>query len=427
MDTRVIPHSLEAERALLGSILLSDKAWSEVASEVEARHFFRHAHQRIFEAMQRCKDRGLTIELVTLRDTLGKELEDVGGASYISSLIDGMPLAMNVRHYATILREKTLLRDLIDAGNKLVAEAYGSEEIAAAVLEDGVRSLLALSQPAMTGPVSVGQAVREYVSDLDISDANLLPTGYRDLDYQLGGGLKPKELTIIAARPSVGKSSFVFGLSKYAAFAGSPGIIFSLEMSKEASAARMLSAEARVNLSRRSSELSNADHQRMAEAWERLDTLPLLIEDSARTITQITAWCHRLQQRAEGLKFAVIDYVQLMGGGNSDKRHQEVAVIAKGLKQMAVDLGLVVIACSQLNRAPESRQDKRPHLSELKESGALEEVADIAVLLYREEMHNSTEENAGIAEAIIAKQRNGPTGVTRLAFLRQFAQFADLA
>jgi replicative DNA helicase len=431
-DDRVVPHSLEAEKALLGSVLLKDAVWPEVASDVIARHFFRAAHQVIYEAMGQCKERGLAIELVTLKHVLGSRLEGVGGSAYIASLIDGMPIAMNVKHYATIVREKALLRDTIDAGNALVAAAYGSDDEPAQVLEDGVRSLLSLAVKSATGPVPVGTAVREYVTALDTdATASVLPTGHHDLDELLAGGVRKGELTIVAARPSVGKTSFALGIGKAAAHAGGPGVVFSMEMRRQALAGRMLAWESRVDLHRASAHaLSGDDYARMTDAWAKMDTLPLLIEDSVTTLTQATAWCQRLQQRPEGLACAVFDYIQLMSAPENRQdrsRNESVGSLSRGLKRLAQDLNIAVVACSQLSRAPEGRQDKRPHLSDLRESGALEQDADVAILLFREEMYKKTDDNAGIAEAIIAKQRNGPTGVTRLAFLSQFAQFCDLA
>jgi replicative DNA helicase len=425
-DDRVVPHDLDAERALLGSVLLRDAVWAEVASEIEPRHFFRDAHRVVYEAMRRCKERDRAIGLVTVKDALGTQLEPVGGPAYLASLVDGMPLSINVRHYAAIVREKALLRDVIDAGNRLVAAAYGSDDDPAQVLEEGVRELLALAAPRQAGPVPLGQAVRSYVDALDTAGAAAIPTGYTDLDDLLGGGVRRKELTIVAARPSVGKTSFALGAARHAAGAGYPGVVFSLEMSKEACAGRLLSAEARVALHRSGAAMSTHDGQRMAEAWAKLDALPLLVEDAATTLTQIDAWCHRLAARPEGLAWAVVDFVQHRSMRGRE-RHDQIAAAARGLKRTAVSLDLAVLACSQLNRAPEGRQDKRPHMSDLKESGALEEAADVGVLLFREEMHKATDENRGVAEAIVAKQRNGPTGVVRLFFRREFSQFCDLA
>ncbi len=426
MDERVVPHSLDAEKALLGSVLLRDAVWADVSAEVEAQHFFRAAHQEIYEAMRRCKERGLGIGLVTLKDALGSRLDGVGGPAYIASLIDGRPLSTNVKHYAQVVREKALLRDVIDAGTNLVAAAYGSDEPPEVVLEEGVRSLLALSAPRSSGPVPVDAAVQAYVQAMDTDVAQALPTGFADLDELLAGGLRRKELAIVAARPSVGKSSFALGVARTTAAAGLAVAYFSLgDMSKEALAGRLLAWESRVALRRRQG-LDERDGARVADAIGRFAALPLVIEDSASTLTQLHAWGHRLSMRTEGLALLVVDFVQQISM-KADKRHDQIGAAARGLKRLAIELDAAVLACSQLNRAPEGRQDKRPHMSDLKESGALEEAADVAVLLFREEMHRKTEDNHGIAEAILAKQRNGQTGVVRMVWREELAQFCDLA
>jgi replicative DNA helicase len=425
---RPLPHDLMAERAVLGAVLLDAHALATVAAVVRARDFFRDAHRRIFGAMTVVQAAGAKPDFVTLCDELRKrgELDDVGGPAYIAALVDGMPLQSNVAAHAEIVREKARLRGLLSAANRLLVVAHGEEVPAARLVEDAVRELTGCVEVSGAGIIVELEAIRQYVASVTADEGKPLLTGYADLDA-LVGGVRPGELVVVAARPSVGKSSFALGLGRAVAQAGRTVLFCSLEMSVRTLAARLLAWESGVPAAKfERSTASEAEYARMMEAAGREERLPLYIEASARTLTEVGAWGRRLRKERE-LACLIVDYLQLL---LPESRHEsgeaEVASVVRALKLLAVDLDIPVVALSQLNRAPEQRRDKRPHVSDLRGSGAIEQACDLALLLFREEMYRPKPENAGIAEVIVAKNRNGPVGTVRLQFEKALAKFNNL-
>lgn len=431
LTDRAFPHSLEAEAAVIGALLVRGDRWHEAAAVLRPEDFYREAHRLAYEAMGKVVGQGSTVDYLTVKDALGPEgLEKVGGPSYLLRLTD-TPRGGDIATHARLVLEKARLRAAIRAGTEMVEAAFSASEPCADLVERGVQALLGLSAGDPAGSAPVGRIVQDYIVSLDDStlSGTVVPTGFADVDELLAGGVRTEDLTIIAARPSVGKTAWATRMATLAARSGHPGAYFSLEMSKRALAERMISSEAGVDAHRmRTRMFAEADYYRLSQAAEGLGGLPLEINDDAgMTLTRLASACHLLKRRKEGLKFVVVDYLQMLSGGRYERRHDAVAAISRGLKAMAKQLGVAVIALSQLSRAPEGRTDKRPQLADLRESGALEQDADVAILLFREEMHKKDDEVKGIAECIVAKQRNGPTGVVRLAFLAEWAQFRDLA
>ncbi len=430
---RTLPHSIDAETAALGVVLAHGDLWPELAARLTAGDWFRDAHRRVFEAMAVLAEQAVAVDFVTVKEQLVRagDLDEVGGPAYLASLADGVPRSTNLAHYAGIVADTARLRRIIGVTNKLQAAAYEYGTTSAELVETGTRDLLALASVGDADAVQIGAAVADFLASLDEDQsASVVPTGFTDIDSLLGGGLRRGDMTVLAARPSVGKTAFAMNTAEHAAGRAYPAVMFSLEMATRPLVSRSISGRARVPLARlRGGHIDEHDGVRLAEAQMALDALPLYIQDAARTLTQIAAWTHRLQQRPGGLALVVVDYLQLLAheGGALDSRQREVSAISRGLKRLAQDQHLAVLALSQLSRAPDERTDKRPHLSDLRESGQIEQDADVVVFLFREEMHKPTDENRGIAEAIIAKQRNGPTGVARLAFQKDYVRFADLA
>lgn len=428
MDERVLPHNLEAERAALGAAMISEPGLRTILAMLLPGDFFRKAHRDIVVAMQELTEASVTIDAITLIDRLRStgKLEDVGGPAYVASLMDGVPHSTNAEHYAAIVKEHARLRGIIDASNDMTASAYASMS-AAAVVSFGVDRLMKQVGSPAQRPVDIAQAAVEYTQALDAGTA-LLPTGYIDLDG-LVGGLPIGGLTVIAARPSVGKTTMSLGIADRVAQRGRGAVYFSLEMRRAELGARIVSWRSRVpttNLER--GVASDADYANVVEAQANLVGLPLYVDESSTTLVEIDAWCRRLRDQFGDIACVFVDYLQLlMTTSRQASRQEEVASISRGLKRMAKELHVAVVALSQLSRAPEARSDKRPHLSDLRESGALEQDADLAILLFRPEMHKRTDDNEGIAECIVAKNRTGPVGVTRLCFMESLAQFDNLA
>jgi replicative DNA helicase len=430
---RTLPHNLEAERSVLGAVLLHPEALAVAVSHgLVGAAYFRDAHRRIFEAMQALAARDVTIDLVTLKEELGRksELEEVGGPAYISALVDGVPRSANVEHYTELLLEKQRLRQTIAAANKVLARAYDGEATSAAIIESGVDALMLVAPATRHEPVPIGTAVSDYILSLDQAETvGVVPTGFTDLDEILGGGLHRQELTVLAARPSVGKSALALQMATASARIGSPAVLFSIEMSTRSLAARATAGEARIDLSRLAGRfLGERDWGKLSQAAGHFMEVPLVLDDTSTSLLEIVAWCRRLKQRECGLVTVFIDYLQMLSPGQERTREQEVASISRTAKRLAKEENLAVVGLSQLSRAPEARSDKRPHLSDLRESGALEQDADVALLLFRADMYeNAREDDKGVAEVIVAKQRNGPTGTVKLVYIREFTRFENLA
>src|SRR5580765_1763666 len=438
---RTLPHNLEAERSVLGAILLHNDAFNLAAEVIDSVDFYRDAHRRIFDKMVKLSERGDAIDLVTLKEELGRsgELDEVGGPAYIAALVDGVPRSTNVEYYARIIKEKATLRNLIFSANKILANAYEAEQDADLILDEAEHAIFAIADDKVRdGFVSLRDLAQGSLDTIEKLHARKelvtgVPTGFTDLD-EMTSGLQPSDLIIIAARPSMGKTSLVLNMAQHVGTKTDMTVgIFSLEMSKEQLFLRMLTGEARIDAHRlRGGFPGERDWGKLSQALGTLSEAKIFIDDTPSIgVLEMRAKCRRL--RAEhGLHMVIIDYVQLMQGrGRFENRTLELASISRSLKGLAKELRVPLVLLSQLSRAPESRSDHRPQLSDLRESGALEQDADVVVFIYREDMYADKSQPAadsqGTAELIIAKQRNGPTGLVRLAFLREYTRFENLA
>jgi replicative DNA helicase len=438
---RTLPHNLEAEKCVLGAILINNHAFNQAAEIIDAGDFFRDAHRRIFEKMVGLTDRSQPVDLVTLKDELGRsdELDEVGGPAYISSLVDGVPRSANVEYYAKIVKEKSTLRRLIQSANDVLLRAYDAEEDADDLLDQAERSIFQIAEHRMrSGFVSLAQLVDggyQLIEQLQAQKGLVtgVPSGFVDLD-EMTSGFQKSDLVIVAARPSMGKTSLVLNMALHGGIeAGKSVGVFSLEMSKEQLFMRMLTSEARVDAHRfRGGFLGEQDYARLVEAFARLHDAKVFIDDTPSIgILEMRAKARRLKLE-HGLDMLIVDYLQLMQGrGKFESRQQELSSISRSLKILAKELEVPILALSQLSRAPETRADHRPQLSDLRESGALEQDADVVLFIFREDMYATDGErnpdSEGTAEIIIGKQRNGPTGSVRLAFLKQYTRFENLA
>lgn len=427
-EDRPVPHSIDAEKAVLGAVLLDVEVLPLAVTVIRPADFFRQAHATVFGCMLDLQARSLAPDFVTLKDELARlgKLDEVGGPAYLSSLVDGMPHGSHVAQHAGIVREKARLRTAMAVANRLIAQAYEQETTAAQAVERAVRDLsLAIEAPA-GGLVSERDAVLMYLGDLGSEKGAPIMTGYLDLDA-LVGGIRPGDLVIVAARPSVGKTSLALGIARHVADKGRVALFCSLEMSLGGLASRLLAWRTGVPSARfERNEATQEEYGRVASAFPDGAVGALRLEATARTVTEIGAWCRRARQDGD-LAVCVVDYLQLLlPERKRDSDEAEIAAVTYALKRLAIDQHVAVIALSQLNRAPETRRDKRPRPSDLRGSGSIEQACDLALLLYREEMHKPTEENAGIAELIVAKNRNGPVGVLRLQFTKELALFRSL-
>jgi replicative DNA helicase len=438
---RTLPHNLEAERSVLGAILLHNDAFNLAAEVVDAKDFYRDAHRRIFDKMVKLVERGGAIDLVTLKEELGRsgDLDEVGGPAYITALVDGLPRYMNVEHYARIVKEKATLRNLIFSATKILATAYEAEEEADVILDQAEHAIFEIADDKVRdGFVSLRDLAQSSLDTIEKLHARKelvtgVPTGFTDLD-ELTSGLQASDLIIVAGRPSMGKTSLVLNIAQHVGTKTAKTVgMFSLEMSKEQLFLRLLTAEARIDAQRmRRGFLGERDWGRLSQAIGTLSEAKIFIDDTPSIgILEMRAKCRRLASEHE-LDLVIIDYIQLMQGrGRFENRTLELASISRSLKGLAKELRVPIVVLSQLSRAPESRADHRPQLSDLRESGALEQDADVVVFIYREDLYADKSQppadNEGVAELIIGKQRNGPTGVVKLAFIREYTRFENLA
>jgi replicative DNA helicase len=434
---RVPPQSLEAEESVLGGIVLDNGALDRVVEVIQPEDFYRAAHQKVFRAMLALSERNEPVDLITLAEALRVrgELADVGGASYLAELAERVPTAANVAHYARIVRERSILRGLISAATEIATRGYEAvddvgdlldraEQLIFNVSERQVRSSFAPIADVLVG--SLKTIERLYEQKQAITG---VPTGFADLD-RLTSGLQPSDLIIVAGRPSMGKTAFCLNIAEHAALRADVGVaVFSLEMSKEQLAMRMLCAEARVDLARvRTGHLSDREFPKLAMAAGRLADAPIYIDDTpALSVLELRAKARRLKRDASSkLGLVIVDYIQLMRSAEGkDSREQEISEISRSLKALAKELQLPVVALSQLNRQVESRHPPIPRLADLRESGAIEQDADVICFLYREEYYVEDTDKKGVAQVIVAKQRNGPTDAIELTFLREFTRFEN--
>jgi replicative DNA helicase len=439
---RTLPHNLEAEKSVLGAILIHNDAFNHAAELIDARDFFRDAHRRIFEKMIALSERSHAIDLVTLKEELHKsgELDEVGGPAYIASLADGVPRSANVEHYARIVKVKATLRNLIHSANRILSTAYEAEQDADLVLDDAEKAIFEIAEDRIReGFVPLRDLVQSSFATIEKLQQQKglvtgVPTGFIDLD-EITSGLQPSDLVLVAARPSMGKTSFDLNIAQHVGTATAMTVgFFSLEMSKEQLFMRLLTSEARIDAHRfRSGHLTEKDYGRLSHALGTLAEARVFIDDTASIgVLEMRAKARRLKAE-HGLDLLVIDYIQLMQGrGRFESRQQELASISRSLKGLAKELHVPIVALSQLSRAPETRSDHRPQLSDLRESGALEQDADLVMFIFREEQYRDAEgqpnqEAEGIAEIIVGKQRNGPSGTVKLAFIKEHTRFENLA
>ena len=436
---RSLPHNLEAERSVLGAILVHNDAFNLAAQIIDSRDFYRDAHRRIFDRMVALSERHDAIDFVTLKEELARagELDEVGGPAYVAALADGVPRATNVEYYARIVKEKSTLRNLIEAATRILSNAYEAEQESDLILDEAESAIFAVADDRLkAGFVAMRDLVKDSFPKIEqlFEQKRLItgvPTGFIDVD-EMTRGLQAGDLVIIAARPSMGKTSLVLNIAQHVASLGDHVVgFFSLEMSKESLFLRLLTSEAQIDGHRlMSGAIGGNDYHRISHALEKLNAMKLYIDDTANiSVLEMRAKSRRLQAE-HGLHLLVIDYIQLMSArGRFENRTLELASISRSLKGLAKELNVPIVVLSQLSRAPEARSDHRPQLSDLRESGALEQDADVVVLIYRDDVYNRdpNSPDAGTAELILAKQRNGPTGVVRLAFLREQTRFANLA
>ena len=434
---RLPPQNLEAEQAVLGSMLLEEEAIVHAAELLEESAFYKDAHRKVFGVLLTLYRANVPVDLVTVTEELKKRnlLEEVGGPPYLATLTSVVPTAANAEHYCRIVKQKAILRELIRASTHIAGACYEGA---------GEPDLLLDRAEALIFDIASKKLKRDAVAMKDIIKSSIemidnlyqrkgmitgLPTGFIELDQQLAG-LQPADLIVVAGRPAMGKSSFTLCVAEHVALTQKAGVaVFSPEMSKENVVQRMLCSHARINAHNvRSGMLSTSDWPNLTKAAGKLSEAPIFIDDSPGiSILELRAKARRLK-RQQDIGLVILDYLQLMEESSyAENRQQEISVISRSLKALARELNVPVIAVSQLSRAPERRESFRPRLSDLRESGAIEQDADVVLMLFREDYYNLTEENKGIAEVIIAKQRNGPTGSVKLAFISEYTRFETLA
>ncbi|MDL5041577.1 replicative DNA helicase [Heyndrickxia coagulans] len=437
LQDRIPPQNIEAEQAVLGAIFLEPSAFITASEILTADDFYRNAHQKIFQVFAKLNDAGKAVDLVTVAEELSatRQLEDAGGLSYLSELAASVPTAANIAYYAGIVAEKALLRRLIRTATHIAQEGYTREDDVDELLDEAERSIMEVAQRKNAGDF-------KHIKDVLVStydniemlhnrkgDVTGIPTGFYELD-RMTAGFQRNDLIIVAARPSVGKTAFALNIAQNVGTKTEENVaIFSLEMGAEQLVMRMLCAEGNIDAQRlRTGALTDEDWRKLTMAMGSLSNSGIYIDDTPGVrVTEIRSKCRRLKQE-HGLGMVVIDYLQLIQGSarSRENRQQEVSEISRSLKALARELEVPVIALSQLSRGVEQRQDKRPMMSDIRESGSIEQDADIVAFLYREDYYEQDTENKNIIEIIIAKQRNGPVGTVQLAFIKEYNKFVNL-
>ena len=435
---KVPPHSLEAEQAVLGGLMVDNEAWDRVADRVVQEDFYRHDHRLIFAQLGQLAEQQRPMDVVTLSEALRNSgtLEDAGGMGYLGTLATETPSAANISAYADIVRERSILRQMIRAGTEVVSSAFQPEgRDSKDLLEEAERLIFQIAetsgrfQQGFVGVRDILPTVVERIDALYHQDGTVtgLATGFTDFDH-MTSGLQPGDLVIVAARPSMGKTTFAMNIAEHAALKNdTPVAVFSMEMPGDALAMRMLSSLGRVELQKiRTGNLEDDDWPRLTSTMSLLSEARLYIDDSPGMSPQEMRARARRLKREHGLSLIVVDYLQLMQlPGFKENRTAEISQISRGLKAMAKELDVPVVALSQLNRSLEQRPNKRPVMSDLRESGAIEQDADVITFIYRDEVYNEDSPDKGSAEIIIGKQRNGPIGTCRLTFLGQYTRFEN--
>ena len=435
--SRTMPHDDVAEQSVLGGMLLSKDAIADVVESLRASDFYKPAHETIYEAILSLYGHGSPADAMTVADELKKrgELTRVGGAAYIHTLIASVPTAANAQYYAEIVKEHAIMRRLIEAGTKIAQLGYANETEVDTLVDQAQAEIYAVTDGnAKEDYVSFSEALEETINEIDANSNRPdgvygVPTDFIEFD-ELTGGLHGGQMIVIAARPGVGKSTLALDIARSASIHHQmTTVFFSLEMSRTELAMRILSAEGKISMGRlKKGDLDTEGWTNLATLQGRIDSAPLFIDDSPNmTLMEIRAKCRRLKQRND-LKLVVLDYLQLMSSGKKvESRQQEVSEFSRSLKLLAKELDVPVIALSQLNRGSEQRTDKRPMVSDLRESGSIEQDADMVILLHREDMYNPDSERVGEADMIIAKHRGGPTRTIPLAFSGKYSRFNNMA
>jgi len=434
---KVPPQNLDAEMAVLGSMLLDEDAISVAIESLDKDYFYKDTHKKIFAAISDLYNANKAVDLITLTDELKRSglLDEVGGPSFLTDLANSVPTSANISHYVSIVKEKSILRTLINNATRIVSLCYESEGNIAEVVDSAERFIFEVSSRKSQGTYAhLKEIVKDSIETIDRlyqkkAHVTGIPTGFIDFDIKTAG-LQASDLIVIAGRPSMGKSAFAIGIAEYAGVVEKiPLAIFSLEMSKEQLVQRMLCSHARVDAHKvRTGYLATSDWPRLTAAAGKLSEAPIFIDDTAAiSVMELRAKARRLKAHHD-IKLIILDYLQLMrGSGNIENRQQEISEISRCLKALARELNVPVIAISQLSRAVEARIDHRPQLSDLRESGAIEQDADVVALLLREDYYNPSAENEGKVEVNIAKQRNGPVGSLKLTFIKEYTRFENIA
>ena len=435
---RVPPHSNEAEQAVLGGLLLDNEAWIPVSERINEDDFYRNDHRLLFKAVQSLVSNGQPYDAITLREWLAQqgELDNAGGVPYLAALVENTPSAANVAAYADIVRERSILRQLIQVATQIAGDAYRpGERSSAQVLDAAEQAIFQIAEQELRGRRTYKVMKDLLVTALDRIDKLFhrdnpitgVPTGFLDLD-DLTSGLQPSDLVIVAGRPSMGKTAFALNVAEAAALKENLTVaVFSMEMPAEQLVMRMMSSLGRIDQHRmRTGKLDDNDWPRLTDAVGRLDDAKIVVDDTpSLTPGELRNRCRRIA-REHGLGMVVVDYLQLMQVlGTKENRATEISEISRSLKALAKEMKVPVVALSQLNRSLESRPNKRPMMSDLRESGAIEQDADLILFIYRDEVYDEASPDKGIAEIIVGKQRNGPIGTVRLAFLGQYTRFEN--
>lgn len=434
---KIPPQNLEAEMAVLGSMLLNKEAISQAVEFLKEDYFYEDRNGQIFSAIIGLSEESKAVDLVTLKEELRKKkaLKEIGGVSYLTTLTNVVPTAANIEQYAHIVKEKALLRSLISASTQIIKESYDPSQNPDLLLDRAEKAIFDVVQYKVESKVfSFSQLIKDSIETIDRLYQNKenitgLPSGFRELDA-MTAGLQPSDLIVIAGRPSMGKSALVCAIAENVGVVNKlPLVFFSLEMSRQQLVQRMLCSCARIDAHKvRTGFLSRSDWPILINTASKLSEAPIFVDDTPGiSVLELRAKARRLKAHYD-IQMVIVDYLQLMQGpAKTENRQQEISEISRSLKALARELNVPVLAISQLSRAVEARTSRRPQLSDLRESGAIEQDADLVLLLLREEYYNPTEENKGIAEAIIGKQRNGPVGSIKLAFIKEYARFENLS
>lgn len=435
---KIPPHSIEAEQSVLGGLMLDNRAWDLIADRVREVDFYRHDHRLIYRVMAKLSEQGKPLDVLTVAEALRelRELENTGGEVYLFELANNTPSVANIAAYADIVRERSVLRQLISTANDIAGHAFNPEgRTSTELLDLAEREVFAISEQGARsgGPVNVKDFLAVAMDKIDVlfhsnNPITGVPTGYHDFD-EMTSGLQASDLVIIAGRPSMGKTTFAMNIAEHVAIkSAKPVLVFSMEMPGDSIVMRLLSSLCRIDQLRiRTGKLEDEDWPRISSTVSMLSEAPMFIDDTpALSPAELRARARRLAKEQGQLGLIVVDYLQLMQvPGYSENRTAEISEISRSLKALAKELKVPVIALSQLNRSLEQRADKRPVMSDLRESGAIEQDADLIVFIYRDEVYNENSPDKGTAEVIISKQRNGPIGKVRLTFLGQYTCFEN--